>query len=55
MSDVIGSGPFRFKSDERVAGSLVVYEKFADYVPRNEPPARTAGGKVVRIDRVCGG
>ena len=52
VSDVIGSGPFRFKSDERVAGSLVVYEKFAGYVPRNEPSNRTAGGKVVHIDRV---
>ena len=52
ISEPVGSGPFRFKRDERVPGSLVVYEKFAGYVPRDEPPERTAGGKVVHIERV---
>jgi peptide/nickel transport system substrate-binding protein len=52
ITELVGSGPFRFKGDERVAGSRVVYEKFADYVPRNEPADRTAGGKVVHIERV---
>lgn len=52
ITEMIGSGPFRFKADERVAGSQVVYEKFQGYIPRNEPPSRTAGGKVVLIDRV---
>ena len=31
---MVGSGPFRFKTDERIAGANVVYERFADYVPR---------------------
>jgi peptide/nickel transport system substrate-binding protein len=52
ITEIVGSGPFRFKADERVPGSLVVYEKFAGYVPRDEPCERTAGGKVVHIDRV---
>ena len=29
-----------------------VYEKNADYVPRKEPASWTAGGKVVKVDRV---
>ncbi|SVB13957.1 uncharacterized protein METZ01_LOCUS166811, partial [marine metagenome] len=30
----------------------VVYEKFADYVPRSEPASAAAGGKVANFDRV---
>ena len=52
VTEMVGSGPFRFKADERVSGSLVVYEKFAGYVPRDEPAECTAGGKVVHIERV---
>ena len=52
VTEMVGSGPFRFKADERVPGSLVVYEKFKDYAPRNEPASRTAGGKLVNVDRV---
>ncbi len=29
ITEVVGSGPFRFKPDERVQGSLFVYERFA--------------------------
>jgi peptide/nickel transport system substrate-binding protein len=52
VTEVIGSGPFRFVADEWVPGSKVVYEKFADYVPRDEPASLAAGGKVVHVDRV---
>ncbi|HUN45410.1 MAG TPA: ABC transporter substrate-binding protein [Stellaceae bacterium] len=52
VTEVIGSGPFRFVKEEWVPGSKVVYEKFADYVPRREPPSQAAGGKVVKVDRV---
>ena len=52
ITEMVGSGPFRFKADERVPGSRVVYEKFAGYVPRNEPAERTSGGKIVHFDRV---
>jgi peptide/nickel transport system substrate-binding protein len=52
ISEMVGSGPFRFKADEHVPGSRVVYEKFPRYVPRNEPAECTAGGKMVYIERV---
>jgi peptide/nickel transport system substrate-binding protein len=52
MPEVVGSGPFRFVANERVSGAKVVYEKFADYAPRQEPVSFTAGGKVVHFDRV---
>jgi peptide/nickel transport system substrate-binding protein len=52
ITEVVGSGPFRFVEDEWVPGSKVVYEKFEDYVPRDEPPSLAAGGKVVMVDRV---
>lgn len=52
ITDSTGSGPFRFLPDEWVPGSRAVYEKFEDYVPRDEPPSGIAGGKVVHFDRV---
>jgi peptide/nickel transport system substrate-binding protein len=53
VTEMVGSGPFRFLADERLAGARVVYEKFAGYQPRPEPaPGWTAGGKVVHFDRV---
>ncbi|MEX2520565.1 MAG: ABC transporter substrate-binding protein [Paracoccaceae bacterium] len=52
VSDQIGSGPFRFVADEFQPGVITVYEKFEDYVPRDEPPSWGAGGKVVKVDRV---
>jgi peptide/nickel transport system substrate-binding protein len=52
ITDATGSGPFKFLPDEYVSGSRVVYEKFADYVPRDEPAQRTAGGKVAHFDRI---
>ncbi|RPI30148.1 MAG: hypothetical protein EHM67_19235, partial [Hyphomicrobiaceae bacterium] len=52
ITEVIGSGPFRFVKEEFVPGSKVVYEKFEGYLPRKEPASQAAGGKVVKIDRV---
>ena len=52
ITEVVGSGPFRFIKDEWVDGSKVVYERFAGYVPRGEPPSQAAGGKVAKVDRV---
>lgn len=52
ITEAIGSGPFRYVANERVPGSLVVYEKFAGYVPRQEPPDWASGGKVAHFDRV---
>lgn len=52
ITEMVGSGPFRFKTDEYVNGSLSVYTRFDGYVPRDEPPSFTAGGKRVLVDRV---
>jgi peptide/nickel transport system substrate-binding protein len=53
VTDVIGSGPFRFKADELVHGSLFVYERFAGYKPCEAgEPSFTAGPKIVHFDRV---
>ncbi|GGC44919.1 substrate-binding protein [Siccirubricoccus deserti] len=53
VPEMVGSGPFRFKADERVQGSRFVYEKFAGYLPREEGTASwTAGPKRVNLDRV---
>ncbi|GGG20900.1 substrate-binding protein [Caldovatus sediminis] len=52
IQDYTGSGPFRFRQDLFRPGDIVVYERFADYVPREEPPDLLAGGKRVHFDRV---
>jgi peptide/nickel transport system substrate-binding protein len=53
ITEMVGSGPFRFKADERVVGSRVVYEKFAGYKPRESGAVSlTAGPKIVHFDRV---
>jgi len=52
IAEQIGSGPFKFVKAEFQPGVRAVYEKNADYVPRKEPPSWTAGGKVVKVDRV---
>jgi peptide/nickel transport system substrate-binding protein len=53
FTEVVGSGPFRFKTDERVQGSLFVYERFDGYKPREQGEASfTAGPKIVHFDRV---
>lgn len=52
ITEYIGSGPFVFEADLWVPGSEVVYTKFEDYVPRDEPPSGAAGGKVVKVDKV---
>ena len=52
IKEQIGSGPFKFVQAEFQPGVKAVYEKNTDYVPRKEPPSWTAGGKVVKVDRV---
>jgi peptide/nickel transport system substrate-binding protein len=52
ISNYTGSGQFVFKQDEWKPGAIAVYEKFADYKPREEPPSWAAGGKNVYLDRV---
>jgi peptide/nickel transport system substrate-binding protein len=53
VTEMVGSGPFRFKADERVVGARVVYERFAGYVPREGgTPQWTSGPKRAFVDRV---
>lgn len=54
ISEIIGSGPFRFVANERVPGSRFVYQRFDGYVPREGAGAAdwTAGPKRAFIDRV---
>ena len=53
ITEIVGSGPFRFKPDERVQGSRFVYERFDKYQPCGEGEVSfTAGPKIVHFDRV---
>ena len=52
IKEFIGSGPFKMVQAEFKPGLQVVYDKNTDYVPRSEPASGTAGGKVVKVDRV---
>ena len=54
ITEMVGSGPFRFVASERVSGSRAVYERFAGYVPRpgGGTPGLTNGPKVAHVDRV---
>ncbi len=53
VTEMVGSGPFRFLAAERVPGARAAYERFDGYVPRNDGvPDRTSGPKRVFLDRV---
>ena len=52
ITEIIGSGPFRWMPDEYVPGSRAVWARFDGYVPRNEPVSFCAGGLRAMVDRV---
>lgn len=52
IAAIVGSGPYRFRADEYVSGSLAVYQRFDRYQPRAEPPDWASGGKVAHFPRV---
>ena len=53
ITEMVGSGPFRFVASERVPGSRNVYVKNERYVPRADGPMEwNAGPKRVFFDRV---
>ena len=52
MTEIVGSGPFRFLKDEYVIGSHAALVPFEHYVPRDEPASFTSGGHRVLVDRV---
>jgi peptide/nickel transport system substrate-binding protein len=52
ITEFIGSGPFRFLKDEYISGGSAAWAKFDGYVPRQEPPDWTTGGKVAHFERI---
>jgi peptide/nickel transport system substrate-binding protein len=52
IQEHIGSGPFKFLPKEFIPGAAVAYERFAEYVPRQEPPVWSSGSKVAHFDRI---
>lgn len=52
ITEYVGSGPLKFVRNEWVPGAKAVFEKFTDYVPREEPGSWLAGGKKVLVDRI---
>jgi peptide/nickel transport system substrate-binding protein len=53
LTEIIGSGPFRYVKEERLQGVRNVYARFDGYVPRpNGVPDRATGPKIVHFERV---
>lgn len=52
ITEVVGSGPFRFLPGELTSGHLIAYSRFDGYVPRQEPAEWTSGGKVAHFERI---
>ena len=52
VSEIVGSGPFRFLPDERVPGSRMVYARNDAYTPAEGAPGLTSGAKIVHFDRI---
>jgi peptide/nickel transport system substrate-binding protein len=52
ITEYVGSGPMRFGRNEWLPGGKAVFERFADYVPRQEPRSWLAGGKQMLVDRI---
>jgi peptide/nickel transport system substrate-binding protein len=51
VTEMVGSGPYRFLKDEFNTGSFVAYARFDGYVPRDEPPDWLAGGRKASFER----
>lgn len=52
VSEMVGSGPYKFVADEFVSGSRVVYARNDAYKPRPEASDWASGGKVAHFPRV---
>ena len=53
LTEMVGSGPYRFNTRDRVVGALVIYDKFDGYIPRPDGvPSFTAGPKIAYYDRI---
>jgi peptide/nickel transport system substrate-binding protein len=53
LTEIVGSGPYRYVTNERVAGARNVYAKFDHYTPRSNGTASfCAGPRIAHFDRV---
>jgi peptide/nickel transport system substrate-binding protein len=52
IKEIVGSGPFKFAKDEWQPGEQVVYVRNLIYIPRDEAPSGSAGGKKVYLDKI---
>ena len=52
ITEVVGSGPYRFLPDDYVSGARVAYARFDGYVPRTETPEWGSGAKIAYFPRV---
>ncbi|WP_426956379.1 ABC transporter substrate-binding protein [Muricoccus radiodurans] len=52
LTEVVGSGPYRFVPEERVSGSQLVYRRYDRYVPAPGEAVMTAGPKLATFERV---
>src|SRR5262249_7938840 len=52
ITEIVGSGPYRFLRDEWVSGSKAAYARFEKSQPRSEPVSFLSGARVANFDRV---
>ncbi len=52
ITEYVGSGPMKFVRADWKPGALAAFEKFGDYVPRQEKAEWWSGGKVINFDRI---
>jgi peptide/nickel transport system substrate-binding protein len=52
LTEIVGSGPFRFLPDEHVSGARSAYARFEKYVPRDGVASFCAGPRIANFDRV---
>jgi peptide/nickel transport system substrate-binding protein len=52
IKEIVGSGPFKFAKEEWQPGEQVIYLRNPDYIPREETPSGSTGGKKTYLDKV---
>ncbi len=52
VTEMMGSGPYKWVANEFVTGSRAVYEKNEAYVPRQEAPVWGTGAKIAHFPRI---
>jgi peptide/nickel transport system substrate-binding protein len=52
ITEIVGSGPFKFPIDEWQPGAQAVYVRNPDYIPRDEAASGSTGGKKAYLDKV---